>query len=45
MPRNRFEWINYKIPSHGKLKGDLDYSKHGAGCKVYYVNEVVDFDF
>lgn len=45
MPSSNIEWVDQKIPSHGKLKNGIRYFKHGSGCWVNLPEGQVDFDF
>ena len=38
-------WHEGVIEKEGSLPGGVEYELHGIGCRIYYSNIEVDFDF
>lgn len=38
-------WREKVIPQSGKINNEVEYELHGVGCRVYFFDRIVDFDF
>lgn len=38
-------WIAKEIPQRGEILGGINYELHGVGCRVYFPEVCVDFDY
>jgi hypothetical protein len=38
-------WREKIIPQNGRISNEIEYELHGIGCRIYFHDRIVDFDF